>query len=284
MKRTIFSAMALLLGAMAGCNGSTTGSNACASVTCATDQFCDGATGACRTASVCATVTCGAGTVCDGTAGSPTSGQCVTPTCGATQCTNGQVCSASTATCVNPGVPMLGVQIDRMGRPAVNTALTNPYGIYTPAGAQAPETTDITRAYYNADANQPGWATAWTPTITANLAVLDGLDAGVCGNQFAYAAATKYGTLATVLANDALLLDTSKSTCAGATADRGYLAVEVGLVTGTANTTCGGRTLSYDVIDTTYSALAIGMLTGVTDGIAEVTKPTAAFPFFANPI
>ena len=287
MKRTIFSAMALLLSAVAGCGGSTTGTNACASVTCATDQFCDGATGACRTASVCATVTCGAGTICDGTAGSTTAGQCVTPTCGATQCTNGQVCSAS-ATCVNPGVPALGVQIDRMGRPAVNTALTNPYGIYVPQGATAPDTTDITRGYYNADANVQGWGTAWTPTIATNLIILDGLDAGTCGNQFAFDAtgatpAAKVGTLALTLANDALLVDTSKSTCAGATPAAGYLAVEIGLVTKTPNTTCGGRTLSYDVIDTTYSAL-VGGATATTDNIAEVTKPTAAFPFFANPI
>lgn len=285
MKRTIFSAMALLLGAVAGCgSGGTTTTGPCATVTCQTDQFCDFATGACKAASVCATVSCSAGTVCDGTPGSATVGQCVRPTCGATQCTNGQVCSATSATCVNPGVPALGVQIDRMGRPAVNTALTNPYGVFVPQGQTTPDTTDITRSLYNGDANQQGWATAWGAAITANIAILDGLDAGICGNQFAYTAANKYSTLASVLVNDALLMDTSKSTCAGATADRGYLAVEAGLVTGTPNTTCGGRTLSYDVIDATYSVLAIGMLTGVTDGIAEVTKPAAAFPYFQPPI
>ena len=283
MKRIIFSAVALLLGSVAGCGGGSTSTGACANVTCPTDQFCDGANGTCRAASVCAGVSCAAGTVCDGTAGSANAGKCVAATCGATQCTNGQVCNQATASCVNPGVPALGVQIDRMGRPAVNTALTNPYGIYTPPGAQSPETTDITRSIYNADADPTKWGANWTPAITANLAVLDGLDGTVaggqkCGNQFAYTAANKYTTLASVLANDALLMDTSKSTCSQ------YLAVEVGLVTGVAATTCGGRTLSYDVIDTTYSALAAGVLTGVSDGIAEVTKPAAAFPYFQPPI
>jgi hypothetical protein len=281
MKKTIFSAMALLLGAVAGC-GSSGSSGACATVTCQASQFCDAATGTCKEASVCAGVSCTAGTVCDGTAGSTTAGKCVAQTCGATQCTNGQVCSQATATCVNPGVPALGVQIDRMGRPAVNTALTNPYGV---SGAQPSDTTDITRAYYNADADQTKWSANWLGAITANLAVLDGLDATVlggqkCGNQFAYnvPANGKYATLATTLANDALLMDTTKTACTQ------YLAVEVGLVTGTPATTCGGRTLSYDVIDTTYSALAAGTLTGVTDGIAEVTKPAAAFPYFQPPI
>ncbi len=280
MKKTIFSAMALLLSTVAGCGGGSTSTNACATVTCQANQFCDGASGTCKEASICAGVTCAAGTVCDGTSGSATAGKCVAQTCGATQCTNGQVCNQATASCVNPGVPALGVQIDRMGRPAVNTALTNPYGV---SGAQASDTTDITRGFYNADADPTKWGANWTPAITANLAVLDGLDGTVaggqkCGNQFAYTAANKYTTLATVLANDALLMDTTKTTCSQ------YLAVEVGLVSGVAATTCGGRTLSYDVVDTTYSALAAGVLTGVSDGIAEVTKPAAAFPYFQPPI
>lgn len=278
MKRTIFSAMALLLSSVAGCGGGSTTGGACANVTCSADQFCDGANGTCRAASVCAAVTCAAGTVCDGTPGSTNAGKCVAATCGATQCTNGQVCNQATASCVNPGVPALGVQIDRMGRPAVNTALTNPYGFFIPQGSQSADTTDITRSIYNADADQTKWSANWLGAITANIAILDGLDAGTCGNQFAYTAATKYATLATVLVNDALLMDTTRTTCSQ------YLAVEAGLVSGTAATTCGGRTLSYDVIDTTYSVLAIGALSGVSDNIAEVTRPTAAFPFFQPPI
>lgn len=276
MKRTIFSAMVLLLGAVAGCGGGNTtggGNNPCATVTCSTDQICDGLTGTCKAASVCATVTCSGGTICDGTPGSATVGQCVTPTCGATQCTNGQVCSTTSASCVNPGLPALGVQIDRMGRPAVNTALTNPYDLLPAAN---PEPNDITKSRYNADAGPAAaWATNWTPYIRANIAILDGLDAGTCGNQFAFnqPAGTAYGTLASILTADALQVDTSKTTCSQ------YLAVEAGVANN-----CGGRTLSYDVIDTTYSVLAIGMLTGVSDNIAEVTKPTAAFPYFQPPI
>jgi len=280
MKSSIFSAMALLLTAAAGCGSSTSTPNACSTVTCSASQFCDAATGACKTASVCAGVTCGAGTVCDGNSAA---GTCVVESCGLVTCSMGQVCNTATATCVNPGVPALGVQIDRMGRPAVNTALTNPYDLYPTAN---PETSDVTKARYNSDATASGTtlATTWSPAIQKHLAILDGLDGGVCGNQFAFNFTLgttnfpAYSFLANVLAGDALLVDTSKTTCAQ------YLAVEANATGIVANTDCGGRKLSYDTIDTTYSVLAVGSLTGVSDNIAQTSVPAATFPFFLPPI
>jgi len=286
MKRTIFSAMALLLASAAGCGSTTSTPSLCATVTCSASQFCDAATGACKTASVCAGVTCGAGTVCDGNSAA---GTCVVESCGLVTCTMGQVCNNATATCVNPGVPALGVQIDRMGRPAVNTALTNPFDVYTPVAGQGTETSDTTKARYNSDANPSGvgLATTWAPAIAQHLAILDGLDA-TCFNQLAYnvtiggVVQPTYSFLSSVLAGDALLVDSSKPSCTQ------YLGVEAAAlgVAGVPANECGGRQLGYDVIDRTYSVLAAGALAGVSDGIAQpaTNVPTATFPFFAPPI
>jgi hypothetical protein len=210
---------------------------------------------------------------------------CVAETCGASQCTNGQVCNAATATCVNPGVPALGIQIDRMGRPAVNTALTNPYD-FLPVGAA--ETSDTTKARYNADATAAGTALAntWGPFVGANLAVLDGVDGGQCGNQLAFNVTVAgknfptYSFLSTVLAADALLIDSSKTSCTQ------YLGVEATAlgVAGVPANECGGRKLDYDVMDRTYSVLIAGTLGSVSDNVAQSTAPATTFPFFANPI
>ena len=53
------------------------------------------------------------------------------------------------------------------------------------------------------------------------------------------------------------------------------------------NDDCGGRAPLYDVIDTSYSVLAAGALSGVGDGVPVPTgdkAPSATdFPFFAEP-
>ena len=86
--------------------------------------------------------------------------------------------------------------------------------------------------------------------------------------------------LANTLADDQLYVNSNGTTC------QVYLAVEanaVGLVT---NNDCGGRTPLENVIDVTYSLLAAGSLTGVTNGITQDGDGTASltnFPFLANP-
>ena len=94
--------------------------------------------------------------------------------------------------------------------------------------------------------------------------------------QLAFNSTTKYATLTGVLAADVLQLDSSRTTC------NQYLGVELNAL-GSANTNCGGRTLSMDVVDVTYSAVAVGATTGVSDGIAQTTAPSATFPFFTAP-
>jgi hypothetical protein len=100
------------------------------------------------------------------------------------------------------------------------------------------------------------------------------------------AAATSYQSLATLLANDEIYLDTGKATCTF------YLGVEFGVVTGGGNSTCGGRTPEYDVIDFSFSMLAMGIFgflqpsfePRIKDGVdkhADVSSTT--FPFLGAP-
>ncbi len=176
---------------------------------------------------------------------------------------------------VPPAPPALGAQVDRFGRPAVNTALNNTFNGNATAAAAAKNS-------YNADKNSATWAATYKGEIAANLAILDSLDTN-CGNQLLAAAppvtAARYGNLATVLADDRQWVNSASASCTQ------YLAVEANAV-GIANSDCGGRKLGYDVIDTTYSVLAIGMLGGVTDGIAAVAAKTngTTFPYLAAPL
>ncbi len=172
-----------------------------------------------------------------------------------------------------PQPPALGAQIDRMGRPAVNTAVNKTF-----AGAAR----DPARDAYNADKDNTGWGAKYAPEVAGNLAIYDGVDRN-CGNQaFAKAAsngpaADKYGTLAGVLADDRLWLDTSSATC------NQYLGVELNATGAVPNTDCGGRTLKYDVIDITYTVVASTLANPVTDGIAADPVKTGGttFPYLA---
>ena len=172
--------------------------------------------------------------------------------------------------CKDPLPPTLGAQIDRMGRPGVNTALTDPFNLNTSMKAAAQDA-------YNAAGAPSQWSPSFAPRIAANLAILDSLDT-VCGNQLLAgpsAASGRYNTLATVLSDDQLYVNSGSGTCTT------YLAVEANAV-GIANTDCGGRTPVVDVIDRTYSVLALGALSGVTDGVAadaDGGHSTTAFPF-----
>jgi len=176
----------------------------------------------------------------------------------------------------HPAPPTLGKQMDRIGRPAVNTALNHGFD-GTSAAGPAKDT-------YNEDSTPSGWKAAYAPQFEANLAIIDALD-GVCGNQLGYASggvdggtATSYSLLANTLTDDELYLNTAGATCTQ------YLAVEANALNVLTNTDCGGRMLSYKVMDTTYSVLAIGALSGVTNGIAANNVPfLTTFPYEAAP-
>jgi hypothetical protein len=166
----------------------------------------------------------------------------------------------------NPAPPALGAQIDRQGRSAVNTVLNHVFDTDMTAAGAAKDA-------YNAAA--PAMWASFKTELAANLAVFDGLD-GTCGNQLlagATVAAGRYDALAGVLADDQLYVNTGTGTCTQ------YFAVELGMATD-----CGGRAPTYDTVDVTLSAAAIGMASGVSDGVAadDKTQSNTTFPFLAD--
>ncbi len=214
-----------------------------------------------------------------------------------------------------PAAPTLGMQIDRMGRPAVNTALNavandavlatakkDAYNHATTAASFA--TTELNPAGNDVMPPSTVPGTGANPKtvrgeFARNLALFDSLDQGSglvgsnngpgggCSNQALYSATTGYTTLATVLADDVLYVDTSKLTC------NFYLSLEVEVATnkGVIHSQCGGRTLTHDVVDTSYSLLAAG-LNGfnqslaplVGDGVdAHTDVNNDTFPFLGAP-
>jgi len=184
-----------------------------------------------------------------------------------------------------PAAPKLGTQIDRMGRPAINTAATNPFDLMLPSGGK-----DATKDAYNKDSDPTKWVANWKNIIRVNIAIFDGADT-VCGNQLAADMTktdpTRYDTLATVLADDRLWINTKNTMC------QLYLGVEANAlgVPGTA-TQCGGRTLTESTIDETYTALVVGLGGFKMDGTFAVTAgvpkdpdgmQSMTFPFLASP-
>lgn len=149
-----------------------------------------------------------------------------------------------------PCAQFVAGQIDRMGRPAINTALID---LLTSTGK---------KNAYNQAETLTQWLT-FTSEIQGNLTALDTLD-GTTGNTLLPPAA-----LAPVLADDRLLIDASVPLCDS------YLAVEVGVTS-----QCGGRTLRRDVIDDTLGAV-VGP--GVSDNVAFSATLLADFPFIGIP-
>ena len=214
---------------------------------------------------------------------------------------DGSAEAASEAAAPPPAPPALGTLIDRMGRPAINTALNNTFYLAeTDAGPQtclaASDGGGLCAAKdtYNQDGTPADWNANWGKPFFLSLAVLDAID-NVCGNQAGYNATLggtqypAYTALAGVLAQDALWVNTGSTTC------NVYLGVELNTL-GITNTDCGGRTLTENTIDVTYN-LAAGTetigdagapvlpITGpATNGItAPASPPTTTFPYFAAP-
>jgi hypothetical protein len=150
----------------------------------------------------------------------------------------------------SPGWSHSGYQVDRMGRPGVNTALIDLLA-----------STGLKDQYNQAEAIS-SWPGLFQAEIEANISALDTLD-GVAGNTLLPPA-----ILAAVLVDDRLVIDMSQPFCDA------YLAVELGLEQ------CGGRTLERDVIDDTFGAL-VGP--GVTDFVDDTNHFLAEFPFLGAP-
>src|SRR5207245_8914316 len=103
-----------------------------------------------------------------------------------------------------PAAPTVGAQIDRIGRPGINTALTDPFwNDGTASGTLANH--ELEQDTYNHSADPAAWSTENLANFKAKLGVYDALD-GTCGNQAAAGAAgpDRYTMLASLLADDKL--------------------------------------------------------------------------------
>lgn len=206
-----------------------------------------------------------------------------------------------------PPPPTPGPQIDRMGRPAINTALNHVFD-----GSAA--TQGAAKDAYNQDGGAGSWVGTYMGEFASNAPFFDFLDTGLtctagactlqttptsgCGNQLLYDGAfpgggsavacpgsgCSYNTIATVTADDQLYVDTTQGTCAL------YLAVELNAVSSLGLQDCGGRTLSEDVIDVTYTAVSVGIagfsatfVPAVSDGVGPHTDYTTSFPYLGPP-
>src|SRR5262249_15349345 len=126
---------------------------------------------------------------------------------------------------------------------------------------------------------------------------IDGFD-GQCGNQLSAgsdgdAGADRYASLAALLADDKLYIDTAKTDCtAAAWPDLNYLAVEANALIDLRLGKCGGRTPLDDDTDISYTFLAgsfaLPTPTVLRDGVDQDADPPTlvsltTFPFLNPP-
>jgi len=178
---------------------------------------------------------------------------------------------------MHPAAPVLGEQLDRAGRPQIRTLLVGVLDEEAPRAAK--------QEAYDRASDPARWATAVLdpaadpPTtieseLARSLALLDALDAGHaevpaagCGNVAGTdtpPSPASYAALARLLADDQLYIDTDKTVC------EHYLALELATMLQVEPTSCGGRTLTHDAIDASYSLLF--------GGTAGFTPPPALAP------
>ncbi len=162
-------------------------------------------------------------------------------------------------------------QVDRAGRPLTGNALLG-----TLASAAVRD-----RMKEDWNGTIPQRSARFAPLIAEGLAFYDGFDG--CGNQWladrAIADAHRYETLAALLADDRLWVNSAARVCTTlfavervALGGEGALAVD-----------CGGRAPTYDSVNVYRSLLVDGRTASVDDGVHrdEGGASDSAFPFAA---
>ena len=167
------------------------------------------------------------------------------------------------------------VRLERMGRAEIKNVIMQPKKF-------DPVNRDLEiRDLYNAEDAfnlSPDYIGAYRARLNANLAFFDRLD----GKTDWPPDEQDVHPLTELLLADFLVVDTSKPFSDGADSD---LEIERAVLAGRPHTTCGGRSLNHDIIDTLYTLL-VGGLDGprISDGVDQPTQPTArSFPYLVPP-
>ena len=164
-------------------------------------------------------------------------------------------------------------RLERMGRPKIKNFVMQPKQF--DAVNRDLEIRDL----YNADdafSVNPEYLGAYRARLNANLAYYDQMDGTIDWPL------DDQGThpLTELLLADFLVVDLSKPF-----SDEGYLEIETALLAGRQPTTCGGRSLNHDMVDTYYTLL-VGGVDGprISDGVDQAARPaTRTFPYLASP-
>ncbi|MFF3920654.1 hypothetical protein ACFYZB_46170 [Streptomyces sp. NPDC001852] len=122
----------------------------------------------------------------------------------------------------------------------------------------------------------PTYVSAYRSRLNANLAFFDGLD----GKTDWTTQPDGTHPLTDLLLADFLVVDAAKPY-----AEDSYFEIERALLEGEAHTTCGGRSLNDDAIDTLYT-LIVNAFHGprVSDGVDQATMPASReFPYLPQP-
>jgi hypothetical protein len=165
------------------------------------------------------------------------------------------------------------VRLERMGRPEIENVIISPKK-FDPADGDL-EILDL----YNAEdpfSLSPDHLGTYRSRLNANLAFFDRLDGKTDWPL------DDLGThpLTELLLADFLVLDMSKPY-----SEDSWFEIETAMVAARAHTTCGGRSLNDDVIDTLYPLL-VGGVDGprASDGVDQATRlAVRTFPYLVGP-
>jgi hypothetical protein len=178
---------------------------------------------------------------------------------------------AVVAETVTSGSP--SARLERMGRPEIKNFTMQPKKFDT-----VNRDLEI-RDLYNAEdafGLSPDYVGAYRARLNANLAYFDRLD----GKTDWPLNDRGDHPLTELLLADFLVVDMSKPF-----SEEGYLEIETALLAGHQHTTCGGRSLNHDMVDTYYTLLVCGVNgPRISDGVDQATHPcTHTFPYLVSP-
>ncbi|MET9081680.1 DUF4331 family protein [Streptomyces sp. NPDC004237] len=162
------------------------------------------------------------------------------------------------------------VRLERLGRPEIKNILMSDNGVDT-----ANKIVDLRDLYNEEDPFRlgPTYLDAYRSRLNANLAFFDGLD----GKQDWTTRPDGTHPLTEPLLADFLVVDTAKPY-----AEDSFFEIERALLDGRPYTTCGGRSLDDDVIDTLYTLIVnAGNGPRVSDGVDGTVPALRAFPYLA---